>query len=125
MIRTLSIMATVAGLSLSGVALAVPEGIAKADFQSAARQRLLRADADKDGRISKAEWTQGRKTGKRDPGRMFDRLDADRNGFLDAAEIDGLTARRFARVDGNGDGVLTAEERQAARGAMGGESPAD
>lgn len=123
--RALSIAPLLAGLALPGSAHAAPEGMAKADFQTAARPRLLRADGDKDGRISKAEWTAGRKTGRRDPGRMFDRLDANADGFLDAAEIDALAARRFARLDRNGDGIVTTEERQAARGDMGAESPTD
>lgn len=123
--RALSTVPVIAALTLSGGAQAAAEGRTKADFQSAARTRLLRVDSDKDGRISKAEWTEGRKAGRRDPGRMFDRLDANGDGFLDGAEIDALTARRFARIDKNGDGVLTAEERQTARDAMGGENPAD
>ncbi|MFO1534001.1 MAG: methyltransferase domain-containing protein [Thermoplasmatota archaeon] len=45
--------------------------------------------------------------------------------LLDAAELDAMSARRFARMDANGDGKVTAEERAAARsqwrGRMGGE----
>ena len=103
-------------------ALGASGGMALADFQSAGRTRLMRADTDGDGRVSKAEWTARRQSAatapKGDPARMFDRIDANRDGALDRGEIDGLLARRFARMDADHDGMLTAAERQASRGRV-------
>lgn len=81
--------------------------------------RLSRLDTDRDGQISRAEA----------PPRLaerFARLDADRNGRLSATELQrpraGLQARRGehsaqgprVRRDGDGDGVVTRAEFQAA-----------
>ncbi|MGF7147984.1 hypothetical protein FHS96_001593 [Sphingomonas zeicaulis] len=96
---------------------AADEGTTLADFQVAGRQRLLRADADGDGRISKEEWAAGRKNAKRDPSRMFTRLDANGDGQLEASELDALLARRFQRIDADGDGSITPDERAAGRKA--------
>lgn len=118
--RTIFIL--ILGSAIAGPALAQAGGMTLADFQSAGRTRLMQADANGDGRIAKAEWTARPRpaaNAKADPGRLFDRLDANRDGALDQAELDTLLARRFARMDANGDGALTAEERRAARGRSG------
>ena len=52
------------------------------------------------------------------PGRQgmnmsFEEIDADGNGEITQAEIDGLKAARFAAADTNGDGALSLEELQA------------
>ncbi|TLP67904.1 calcium-binding protein [Parasedimentitalea maritima] len=52
------------------------------------------------------------------PGRQgmnmtFEKLDADGNGEITQAEVDGLKAARFAAADANGDGALSLEELQA------------
>jgi len=49
------------------------------------------------------------------PGPMFERLDANGDGAVDAGEIASARERMFARIDANGDGLLTADERAAAR----------
>ncbi|WP_239987351.1 ca2+ sensor protein [Sphingosinithalassobacter portus] len=49
------------------------------------------------------------------PGMM---ADANHDGIVTREEVIADAERRFARVDTNGDGVITAEERQAAREAM-------
>lgn len=103
----------------AGRSLAEPYGMTLADFQAAGRARLMQADRDHDGRISRAEWAAppwAAASPKRHPGKVFDRLDTDRDGALDRAELDTLLARRFARMEANRDGVLTAEERGAIRG---------
>lgn len=118
MMRTKRLIATAIALLATPIpALAAGEGMSLADFQAAGRQRILRADANRDGRISKEEWAAARKNAKRDPARLFGRLDANGDGQLDASELDALLARRFQRLDANGDGVLTQEERQAGRKA--------
>lgn len=96
------------------------DGIAKADFQAAMRGRMMQADKDGDGRISAAEWTaaaQSRGRGQM-ADRAFARMDRNRDGFLDAAELDVLAAQRFDRQDGNHDGRLSPEERKASRATM-------
>ena len=50
----------------------------------------MRADADGDGRISRAEFLSG-------DSRMFDRLDADENGVIEPAELDAAVERRQDR----------------------------
>lgn len=104
--------------TLAGPAFAAADsGISLVDFQSVARQRMMRADADGDGKLSSSEWeraAEARAT-KRNPGRVFGLLDRNRDGVLDAGEIDRLTARRFSKLDANSDGTLTPDERAAAR----------
>jgi hypothetical protein len=90
-----------------------------AQFQARQRRQLMRADTDHDGRISLAEWTTWRAAhpGHGDPARMFQRLDANHDGYITPDEVDALSARRFARMDVNHDGVVTPDERRAARPA--------
>ena len=106
-----------------------------ADYQARYRERVMRDDADQDGRVSLAEWTaaraarrsdgngQGRGGGGGDPGRQFQMIDANGDGYLTPAEIDEASARRFARLDADHDGLLTPDERRAMRhgGGEGGE----
>lgn len=108
------VMATMA----VGPAFAQAGGMSLADFQKAGRTRLMQADSDRDGRIAKAEWTARPHAGanaKADPGTLFDRLDTNHDGALGQAELDTLLARRFERIDADGDGTMTAKERRAAR----------
>ena len=106
-------------------------GIAFDQWSVKARERLMALDADHDGKISKDEFAaraammgHHRKGGaaddanapKPDGARMFTRLDANNDGYLDATEINAMLARRFARQDANHDGVLTGDEQHAMRG---------
>jgi Ca2+-binding EF-hand superfamily protein len=106
-------------------------GLSFDQWSAHARERLMALDTDHDGKISKAEFAAGpmmmgrhRKGGatddanapKPDGARMFDRLDANHDGYLDPTEINAMLARRFARQDANHDGVLTPDERHAMRG---------
>ena len=112
------------------------DGVSFDTWAVKARERLLALDTNHDGKLSKEEFAA--RGGMMGPppggpgasppppgadgapgapgGRMFDRLDANQDGFLDGQEINALLARRFARMDANHDGVLTADERQAMRG---------
>jgi hypothetical protein len=109
-------------MMLATAAAAAPQGVDLAQFQAAERLRLLQADANGDGRLAKAEWTARRQAAgteaRGDPGKMFDRIDANRDGALDSSELDALLVRRFARMDADKNGLLTADERRAARGRM-------
>jgi Ca2+-binding EF-hand superfamily protein len=123
-------------LGLAGAALAQTPPPAPADgvsfdaWAARARERLMALDTDHDGKISKDEFAargpmMGRREGSAEPSagtpradgsRMFDRLDANHDGYLDTTEINAMLARRFARMDANHDGMLTADERHAMRG---------
>jgi hypothetical protein len=79
-------------------------------FVSARVTRFLAADADKDGRVSLAEWTAARSGARGDPARQFAAIDADKDGSVTAAEIEAFASARFARLDANGDKLLTRDE---------------
>jgi Ca2+-binding EF-hand superfamily protein len=106
-------------LTTAATAQDKPAGMDFETFSQAAMARLMKADVNGDGKLSKDEYTSIAKArgATRDGSRMFDRMDTDHDGVLDAAEIRVMLAHRFARLDANHDGILTAEERQAGRGA--------
>ncbi|GJD76672.1 EF-hand domain-containing protein [Methylobacterium goesingense] len=90
-------------------------GVDLATFLARNRNRILRADADHDGRVSRAEWAAwwdahpGK--GPSDPAGRFRAIDADGDGFLTAEEIDATSTKRFARLDANHDGRVVRAER--------------
>lgn len=90
-----------------------------AEFQSMARERLMRADTSADGRISLEDWKarSAATKAKGDPARMFRRIDVNNDSFIDASEIDLLLKRRFDRIDANADGTLSQEELLARKAA--------
>lgn len=79
------------------------------------RTRIMRADADHDGRVSRAEWAAwwDARPGKGpyDPAGRFRAIDADGDGFLTAEEIDATSTKRFARLDANHDGRVVRAKR--------------
>lgn len=85
------------------------------DFTARRERRVLAADTDGNGEVSRAEFLAAATRGKGDPARRFARLDRDGNGVIDRREIASMLARRFAKLDTDGDGVLTPTERSAAR----------
>jgi Ca2+-binding EF-hand superfamily protein len=125
--KSLSSLVIVASALLWPIAsYAAPRGDADGDgklslgeFQMAAQKRLLRADKDTDGKLSLQEWLARPATAKakHDPTKLFNRLDANKDGQLDAAEIEALAKRRFAALDKNSDGALSDEERPARKAA--------
>lgn len=138
--------AALLGLATAAVAQTPPaaDGVSFDQWAAKARDRLMALDANHDGKVSKDEFAAragqmgggrwgsrhggqggampasaqgGGDAPKHDGSRMFDRFDTNRDGFLDAAEINAVLAQRFARMDANHDGVLTPDERHAMRGA--------
>lgn len=76
------LLALAALLATPVLAQEPPAAPAPALAQSAAGQRLMAADADKDGRWSKAEWLAA---GRREMG--FNLIDADKDGFVSRPEL--------------------------------------
>lgn len=89
-------------------------GMSLGQFLSRQTSRIMAADTDGDGKVSRAEMAAAAKNGH-DPSRRFDAMDANHDGMLDASEIRAALTRRFHRLDRDGDGVLTPDERMAGR----------
>lgn len=87
-------------------------GLSLAEFQARREKAVMKADTDGDGRISQAEWSafQAKRGAKTDPAKSFARLDGNKDGFIDKAELDAFFAKRFARLDADKDGALAREE---------------
>lgn len=111
---------------LAGAASAAPRGDADGDgklslseYQTAMRERLMRADTDGDGKLSLPEYLArpAAAKAKSDPAKRFAKLDANADGFLDAAEMNTMAERRFAALDSDADGAISDEERRAHRAA--------
>lgn len=62
-------------------------GVTLQDYQRRHEQKLLAADTDGDGKISRAEFIATAKPGKRDPAARFAKLDRNGDGLLDKSEI--------------------------------------
>ncbi len=92
-------------------------GVALAQQTPQDPRRAARGDADGDGRVSKAEFVDGRV-------QRLTALDANRDGSVSAEEMQaGREARRaegadrmFARLDADGNGAITRAEFDARRG---------
>jgi EF hand len=94
-------------------------GLTLEKFEARREKAFMRADTDNDGKVSLAEWTafQTARKAKGDPAKSFARMDADKDGFVDKGELDAFLAKRFTRLDRNGDGVLGADERPGHKSA--------
>jgi hypothetical protein len=90
-------------------------GMTLDSFLARQTARIMAADTDGDGRVSRAEMAALPERGGGDPSRRFDRMDANHDGYLDASEIRAALTRRFQRMDRNGDGVVSPDERMAGR----------
>lgn len=86
-------------------------------FVSTRTAHFQAADADKDGRLTLAEWKQARSGAAGDPSRLFVVMDVDKDGALSTAEIETSLTARFAKLDADGDKLLTRSEVAAARQA--------
>lgn len=94
-------------------------------FQRRHAKKIMAADADGDGRISKAEFSAAGTSGKGNPEKRFAKMDSNSDGFLDRTEVDLFLANRFKRQDANGDGVLDAQEQSKGQGTKSPKSGAD
>lgn len=94
-------------------------------YQQRHGKKMMAADTDGDGRISKTEFLATGKSGKGNPEKRFAKMDLNSDGFLDKSEVDAFLAKRFKRQDANGDGVLDAQEQSKGQGAKGQKSGVD
>lgn len=87
-------------------------------------QRIMQADADKDGVVTKEEFAEiakqmgggrGGPGGQQDVGQLFARADKNGDGKLTKDELPGPLAERLMKADANGDGALTKAELEEAR----------
>jgi len=116
-IRTLATVAAVALVSISIAAAAAPESKGGKKWKKGQGWDAFAAtfDADKDGKVSKAEMAAKR------PG--FDHFDTNHDGAVDEAEVDALPAAQknpkikswIARFDTNKDRKVTTAEWDAQR----------
>ena len=81
----------------------------RGEYDGFVEELVLLHDVDRDDRISRSEVATAR-----DPAK-FDRIDANKDDYLVAAEIRAFTNTDFAAMDGNGDGVIDRDEAVRAR----------
>lgn len=92
---------------------ATAAGTTLSSYVARHEKKLLADDTDGDGKVSRAEFLAAAKAGKGAPAKRFAKLDTNGDGLLDKAEVDAMLTRRFKRQDTNGDGVLGSDERAA------------
>jgi Ca2+-binding EF-hand superfamily protein len=90
--------------------------ISKAEFDAESATLFQRLDKNSDGKIASDEvpthhW--GGKDGGKGGG-MLGRMDTDKDGKITKAEFTVAEDKMFQKLDTNGDGVITADEMQAA-----------
>ncbi len=103
------------GLTAASLLLIAGAASAQTAPNSPAQPRELRADADRDGRLSKAEFVEARL-------KPLMAMDADRDGTVTAAErtasrqarAAAMATRRFETLDADKDGVVSRAEFDAA-----------
>lgn len=92
-------------------------------------QRIMQADADKDGFVTKEEFAEvakrmaggrGGPGGPPDVSPLFDRADKNGDGKLTKDELPGPLAERLMKADADGDGAVTKAELEEARKKAGG-----
>ena len=97
------------------LAQSASQGLTLSDYLVRQTERIMAADTDGDGRVSRAEISAAAANRTRDVSRMFERMDANGDGYSDKQEIRDALTRRFQRMDRNGDGVVTPDERLGAQ----------
>lgn len=100
-----------------------------AEAKAAEQTRFASIDTNKDGRLTTEELEahhaamrsahpgrgnahdeRGDKRGQRHGERFFKKVDANADGAIDAGESAAMAQKMFARMDDDGDGVLTKDE---------------
>jgi hypothetical protein len=102
--------------------------VTRAEMLAQAEARFVKADANKDGKLSGDELKFGKRFGMRGHhrgamgGRMLERFDADKDGTLSVTERAtakaAMDARMLERFDADKDGTLSDAERATARAKM-------
>lgn len=94
--------------------------ISRAENRAAVETRFSRRDADKSGTIEAGERrAKGKRMGMRGPrgGGMMKKADTNGDGAVSRTEFDAASAMRFTRMDANRDGKIDAADRAARRAA--------
>jgi hypothetical protein len=96
--------------------------LSRDEFRASRRALLLRADYDRDGRITRADWDRAaprlraslRAQGGPTPAKLWAQLDRNRDGVVTVDDIDAWTDARFEQLDANHDGYIDMDEARAA-----------
>lgn len=88
------------------------------EFLTRATRGMMRFDANKDNKLSLEEWKTRMAKSKGDPARQFAHLDKNKDGQLDATELEPIIQSRFKRMDANNDGSVTQAESDASHAAL-------
>lgn len=84
--------------------------------RSRAERQFSRMDKDSDGRLSGMEFGEHKRPGKhRRGGRIFEHLDKDRDGVVSREESNEGWSNWFAKIDRDGDKVITPAELESYR----------
>jgi len=86
--------------------------VSLAEFSAVMDQRFTRLDKNGDGFITADEMSD---MPNRGPGGGVMAADTDHDGKVSHAEFTALTTARFAKLDANSDGQITADEMSAQR----------
>lgn len=87
--------------------------ISKAEFLARRSDAFRDLDADASGALTELEFELAvAQRMKRFTGRAFAKVDKDGNGVISQAEWDESPPRAFDKLDRNSDGILTPSERQ-------------
>jgi len=106
-----------------------PKEVTYEDYMAKARERFAKVDKDDDGVITKEErkaarkarknkegegrrgGRKGKRGGKRKPGKMLQ--DRNDDGAITVEDLPKRAARHFEKIDTDGDGEISAEEKSA------------